>query len=458
MSPTKQKTSADIYADAVTVLPGGVSRNTIFHKPYPHYAAGAQGCYVTDIDGTKRIDFANNMASLIHGHAYPPVVKAVTEQLKKGSAYTLATEIEVRYAQHLTGRAESLEKIRFVNSGTEAVMSMIKTARAFTGKYKIAKAEGSYNGSYDFVEVSQVSGPENWGDVAKPTRNPLAFGTPPGVLEDVIVYPFNDTSRTINLLNEYADEIACVLIDPIPHRIGLFESTSEFVEAIYNWTRENNSLMVFDEVITFRTNYGGAQENYPHKPDLTALGKMIGGGFPVGAFGGRADVMDVMNPDNSPLKLPHSGTFSANPITTTAGYVAMNDFNKDAISALNSLTQKAIDQIWEAIELAEVPMSISGSGSMFRLHPRRRVPESYREAFQFKEEKSIMTKILDHLFYKENIIMVNTGTAMFSTAITQKEVDKLSEGLYNAFIANKEELTEVWEKYHTEHLDADPRK
>lgn len=454
----KKSSSKDIYADALQVLPGGVSRNTIYHKPYPHYAAGAKGCIVTDIDGEDRIDFANNMASLIHGHAYPPVIKAVTEQLHKGSAYTLATEIEVRYAQHLTNRADSLEKIRFVNSGTEAVMSMIKTARAFTGKHKIAKAEGSYNGSYDFVEVSQVSGPENWGDVVKPNRNPLAFGTPQGVLEEVIVYPFNDVEKTIHLLNEQPDDIACVLIDPIPHRIGLFESTKEFVEAIYNWTRENNSLMVFDEVITFRTNYGGAQEYYSCKPDLTALGKMIGGGFPVGAFGGRADVMDVVNPENSPLKLPHSGTFSANPITTTAGYTAMNDFNKDAVSALNKLTRKAINQIREAITLAEVPISISGSGSMFRLHPRRHIPKSYREAYQFKEEKSVMTHILDHLFYKENIIMVNTGTAMFSTAITQSEVDKLSEGMFNAFVANKGELIEIWERYHTEHLDSNPRK
>lgn len=151
----KQASSADIYADAVKVLPGGVSRNTIFHKPYPHYVAGASGCRVTDIDGIERVDFANNMASLIHGHAYPPVVKAVTEQLKRGTAYTLGTEIEVRYAQYLTSRQASFDKIRFVNSGTEAVMSMVKAARAFTGKPKIAKAEGSYNGTYDFVEVSQ---------------------------------------------------------------------------------------------------------------------------------------------------------------------------------------------------------------------------------------------------------------------------------------------------------------
>jgi len=444
----QKKTNASIYADAVEVLPGGVSRNTIFHKPFPHYVAGAKGCIVTDIDGVERVDFANNMASLIHGHAYPPIVEAVTEQLKKGTAYTLATEIEVRYAQHLTSRAPDFDKIRFVNSGTEAVMSMVKAARAYTGKSKIAKAEGSYNGTYDFVEVSQVSSPDNWGPAEKPNRNPLAYGTPQGVLDDVVVYPFNDIDRTLALLDEEADDIACVLIDPIPHRVGLFEATEEFVEAIYFWTRKNNALMVFDEVITFRTNYGGAQQKYRVKPDLTALGKMIGGGFPVGAFAGRRDVMAVMDPNKNPLRLPHSGTFSANPITMTAGYVAMQDFDESAVLALNALTAQAISQVREAIHLADVPMSISGSGSMFRMHPRHTKPTSYRKAYQTGEEKAIMTKILDHLFYKENLIMVNTGTCMFSTALTQKEVDQLSQGMLNAFRSVRDELCDVYARTH----------
>ena len=444
----EKKTNESIYADAVNVLPGGVSRNTIFHKPYPHYVAGAKGCIVTDIDGVERIDFANNMASLIHGHAYPPIVEAVIEQLRKGTAYTLATEIEVRYAQHLTSRTASFEKIRFVNSGTEAVMSMIKTARAFTGKPKIARAEGSYNGSYDYVEVSQVSNPDNWGDIDKPNRNPLAYGTPQGVMDDVIIYPFNDVERTIRLLDAEADDIACVLVDPIPHRVGLFEATNEFIEAVYAWTRKHNALMIFDEVITYRANYGGAQQNYRVKPDLTAMGKMIGGGFPVGAFAGRADVMKVMDPNESPLLLPHSGTFSANPITMTAGYVAMQDFDQDAVLKLNEITATAVAQVNEAIKVADVPMSVSGSGSMFRLHPRKTTPTSYRGAYQSPKEKAVMMKILDHLFYEENIIMVNTGTCMFSTVITQKEVDLLSQGMLNAFKAVRDDLVEVHADHH----------
>ena len=167
--------------------------------------------------------------------------------------------------------------------------------------------------------------------------------------------------------------------------------------------------------------------------------------------------MAVMDPNESPLRLPHSGTFSANPITMTAGYVAMKDFDEKAVLDLNALTAKALSQVREAIKVTDVSMSVSGSGSMFRLHPRRATPTSYREAFQFSDEKAVMMKILDHLFYEERIILVNTGTAMFSTAIGQDEVDRLSIGLMNAFRANKDELDQVWEKYHEKHKKVDPK-
>lgn len=426
-------TSKDIYGDAVKVIPGGVSRNTVYRKPHPHYVEGAKGCYVKDIDGSEYIDFANNMAALIHGHAYDPIVEAVTEQLQKGTAYTLATEAEVRFAEHLTNRSEGFENIRFVNSGTEAVMAMIKASRAFTGRSKIAKAEGSYHGTYDFAEVSQVATPDNWGDINKPNSVPLAYGTPQGVLDDVIIFPYNDIERTLAILDAQASEIACVIIDPVPHRVGLLRGTSEFVEALYNWTRKNGALLVFDEVVTFRTNYGGAQQDYKVRPDLTALGKIIGGGFPVGAFTGRADVMQVLNPTADKLLFPHSGTFSANAITMTAGRVAMEHFDKEAVLKLNALTQKAIGQIEEAIKLADVPVSLTGAGSMFRVHLKGTPPTTYREAYQTDEEKGLINELLDYLFIEEKLIMINTCACMFSTVLTQKEIDRLSQGLYNGF-------------------------
>ncbi|WP_346859289.1 aspartate aminotransferase family protein [uncultured Draconibacterium sp.] len=434
---TKKSNSEKLYRKAEKVLAGGVSRNTIFRQPYPNYANTAAGCYITDIEGTERIDFANNMAALIHGHSFPPIVEAVIEQLRKGTAYTLASEIEVAFAQHLIKRVKSFERIRFVNSGTEAVMAMIKASRAFTGRSKIAKAEGSYHGTYDFAEVSQTANPSNWGDVDNPSSVPLAYGTPPSVSNDVIIYPYNDIERTLSILEKHASELACVIIDPVPHRVGLVPGTRNFIQEVYDWTRRNNVLMVFDEVITFRVNYGGAQQNMPVKPDLTSLGKIIGGGFPVGAVAGRADVMKVFDPHEKNLLLPHSGTFSANPITMTAGFKAMEYFDRDAVKNLNKLTGTAISQIKEVIELVDLPISVTGAGSMFRIHLRENPPKTYREAYQSKEESAVIGQLLDFMYQKQKILMVNTFSCMLSTVMTQTEIDRLSEGLKAAFTALK---------------------
>lgn len=425
--------SEDIYKRACTVLPGGVSRNTVYRKPHPDYAKCAAGSRITDVDGIERTDFANNMASLIHGHAFPPIVEAVIEQLRKGTAYTMASEIEVTLASHLCSRISSIERVRFVNSGTEAVMAMIKASRAFTGRPKIAKAEGAYHGTYDYAEVSQVANPSNWGSIDKPASVPLAHGTPAGVLSDVIIFPFNDIERTISILDQNADQIACVLIDPVPHRVGLVPGTNEFIEAVYNWTRKNSALLVFDEVVTLRVNHGGAQESYSVKPDLTAMGKIIGGGFPVGAFGGRADVMKVLDPREAKLLFPHSGTFSANPITMTAGYIALKHFDKEAVNKLNALTKKAIDQIEEVVRITDVPVSVTGAGSMFRLHLTSTPPDNYRDAYQSKEVTGLINELLDILYYEEKILMINTLACMFSTALTVSDVDKLSEAMLRAF-------------------------
>ena len=437
---TQSNKSKKLYKQAREVLIGGVSRNTIFRKPHPHYASKVSGCYITDIEGTVRTDFANNMAALIHGHAYPPVINAVTEQLQKGTAYTLASEIEVAFAKFLTERAESFERIRFVNSGTEAVMAMIKASRAYTSRPKIAKAEGTYHGTYDFAEISQTANPSNWGEIKNPNSVPLANGTPKSVLNDVVIFPYNDIENTIAILDRQADQIACVVIDPVPHRVGLMQGTNEFIEAVYNWTRKNGALLVFDEVITFRVSYGGAQEKYSVKPDLTALGKIIGGGFPVGAITGRADVMKVFDLHECNLLFPHSGTFSANPITMTAGYKAMEFFDKEAVLKLNALTQKAINQINEVIKLVDVPISITGSGSMFRMHLKEIAPKTYREAYQPKEVQSVINKLIDYMYFKENTLMINTFSCMLSTVMGQNEIDKLTQGLFNAFKALKPKI------------------
>ena len=427
-----QSHSAALYERARKVMPGGCSRNTVLRKPHPLYAEKGAGCTVTDVEGVTRIDFANNVASLIHGHAHPAVVEAVATQLQNGTAFTLATEVEIEFAEHMCSRNAGFENIRFVNSGTEAVMACLKAARAYTGRPKIAKAEGAYHGLYDYAEVSQTANPTNWGDARNPASVPVAYGTPESALRDVIVIPFNEPELALEVLNRHRDELACVLLDLMPHRVGLVPASQEFVRAIYDWTRQNNALMVCDEVITFRSDYGGAQEWYDVQPDLTAMGKMIGGGFPVGALAGRQDVMSVMDPLADKVLFPHSGTFSANPVTMTAGLVSMALFDKIAVANLNRLADRARTSISEAIRVADIPACVTGGGSMFRVHMKAEIPTTYRAAYMTPKESKIIQALLDHLF-DNGIIMINTCSGTLSTVMTEKEIEILTETLLTGF-------------------------
>ena len=430
--PPGLSASAALYQRALEILPGGVSRNTVLRKPHPLYADHAGGCRVTDVEGVERIDFANNMASLIHGHAHPVIVAAVSEQLKKGSAFTLATEVEIRYAEHLLSRNAGFEKLRFVNSGTEAVMTAVKASRAFTGRAKIAKVEGAYHGQYDYAEVSQTSTPGNWGSVDRPSSVAVAHGTPAGALADVVVIPLNDPERAVAVLEQHKGELACVLLDPMPHRVGLRPVDSGFVTALRDWTEAAGALLVLDEVITLRCEYGGAQTWFGVIPDLTVMGKLIGGGFPVGAVAGRADVMEVMNPLADNLLFPHSGTFSANPITMTAGLAAMELFDEAAVGRLNVLAKRAMDGIDEAIHSTGVKACVTGGGSMFRVHLKESPPLNYREAFADPEESRRLEMLVDHLL-DEGLIMINTCSATISTPMGEPEIDTLVAAMKSGF-------------------------
>ncbi len=416
--------SAQLFERALDVMPGGVSRNTVLRHPHPSYAVCGSGCRVTDLEGVTRVDFSNNMASLIHGHACPEIVAAVTEQLTRGSAFMMATESEVRYAEHLRARVPSFEKLRFVNSGTEAIMAALKAARAFTGRPKIAKVEGAYHGGYDYAEVSQSPRPEQWGAIDRPQSVPLVHGTPPSALGDVVVIPFNDPERAISILDAHADQLACVLLDLMPHRVGLTRARPEFARAIEDWTDRHDALLVLDEVITLRSSYGGLQSEYDVRPDLTALGKMIGGGFPVGAVAGRTEIMDILNPRSPGFRFPHSGTFSANPVSMVAGLAAMEKFDPPAVERLNALTRRAMQGIEAAIEATGATACVTGGGSMFRVHLKPRPPRDFREAYLSPEEGRRLALLLDHLF-DAGFIMINTCSATLSTPMTEAEIDAL---------------------------------
>ncbi len=429
---TQTGRSAELYERALRVLPGGVSRNTVLRDPHPTYADHAAGCRIVDVDGVTRVDFANNVASLIHGHAHPAIVEAATEQLRRGTGFTLATEAEVRYAEHMCSRVTSFEKIRFMNSGTEAIMATLKASRAYTGRPKIAKIEGAYHGGYDYVEVSQAPGPETWGDAHRPAGVPLVYGTPTSAVSDVVVIPFNDAQRAVAILDEHADTLACVLLDLMPHRVGLVPADAEFVQALRDWTTRHGAVLVLDEVVTFRTEHGGLQQRYDFTPDMTAMGKMIGGGFPIGAVAGRAEVMEVMNPRATSVRYPLSGTFSANPISMTAGLVAMELFDSAAIERLNTLSARAVHGIEAAIERTGTAACVTGTGSMFRIHLKPQAPRNYREAFLDADERRRIAFLINHLF-NAGFLMINTCSAALSTPMTETEIDAFVDALEDGF-------------------------
>jgi glutamate-1-semialdehyde 2,1-aminomutase len=244
------------------------------------------------------------------------------------------------------------------------------------------------------------------------------------VLDDVVVLPFNDVERALQILDRHSDDIACVLIDLMPHRVGLCPATQDFVDALRSWTTTNGALLVADEVITFRGCYGGAQQGYNLRPDLTAMAKMIGGGFPVGAIAGRREVMQVMNPRSDDYRVPHSGTFSANPITMTAGRTAMELFDEEAVTRLNNLNRLAIDEMTEAIRRRGVEASVSGAGSLFQIHMTSPAPTNYRDAYPTPEVAARLGNFID-LLLGNGILLASSGTGILSTPMGEDEIGQL---------------------------------
>ena len=413
--------SQALYDRAVKVMPGGNTRTTVYMKPHPFYAAHGTGCRLTDAEGVERIDFTNNYNSLIHGHAHPAINAAVREQIERGSAFPMATELEIRLAELLCARVGSFDQVRFCNSGSEAVMMALKAARAFTEKPKIAKCEGSYHGSYDFAEVSLDPTPESWGN-ADPKSVAYAKGTPQSVLDEVVVIPFNKTDEAERILRTHAAELACVIVDLMPNRAGLIPVTSEYVEMLTRVREDTGILIVLDEVITLRLGYGGGQQVFGIQPDLSAIGKIIGGGYLVGAVGGSEKVMSVFDPRQRKTPLPHGGTFNANPITMVAGEAAMQHFGQDEIDRLGMLGDKARNGIAAAFADAGMPGQVTGLGSLLRIHVHNRPLIDYRSSLISPQEKAHLSAILRHM--RENGIFVNErGVCSLSTPMGEDEID-----------------------------------
>jgi glutamate-1-semialdehyde 2,1-aminomutase len=423
--------SAELFARAQGVLPGGNSRTTVYMAPYPPYAAAGEGCWITDVEGDRRLDCLNNYTALIHGHAHPTIVEAATRRLAQGASFPLPTPEEVDLAALLCERLPSAERVRFTNSGSEAVMIALKGARAFTGRPKIAKFEGAYHGSYDYAEVSLASTPETWGSLAAPASTAYSRGTPPAVLEDVVVLPFNHAGHAVARIEREAGHLAAVLVDPVPNRVGLIPARTEFLQALREMTRAHGIVLIFDEVISFRVGYHGAQGALGVTPDMTTLGKIIGGGFPVGAVAGRADVMSVFDPTRGgPPAAPHGGTFNANPVTMAAGLTAMRLLTPGAYARLADLGAKLRASLEDCFRQAGVPGRVTGLGSLFRLHPMDRELTDYRSTRATPAEAERLVRLVRRLM-EHGVLVSVTGLGCLSTPMGDAEL----EGLVETFAA-----------------------
>ena len=423
MYPDFKSRSYSLHDRALASLPGGNTRTTVFMKPYPIYAERGEGCRVWDVDGNEFIDCINNFTSLVHGHAHPALIEAAIRQLSLGSAFGLPTESEIDLAELLASRLPSVDQVRFANSGTEAVMMALKAARAFTGRPKIAKCEGAYHGSYDYAEVSLDPTPELWGHNA-PVSVAYAKGTPDNVLADVVTIPFNDTEAAVSLIREHGPQLACVLVDPMPNRAGLAPADQPYLEGLRQITREVGALLIFDEVITFRLGYGGAQGLWGIDPDLTTLGKIIGGGFPVGAIAGRREYMAVFDPRSGKPALPHGGTFSANPVTMRAGLAAMELLDKAAFARLDVIGEAVRTGIDEAFRRSGVPGGTVGLGSLLKIHFADRPIRDYRSAYMTEQEAQRQA-IFNRGLLNRGVLAAEYGLMALSTPMTDADIDTI---------------------------------
>lgn len=373
---------------ARAVMPAGNTRSTVFVPPTPPFAESGSGAWVTDQLGHRVIDCNNNYTALIHGHADPAILDAVHDVIGSGTAFGLPTATEVALAEHLSDRM-SIDRWRFSNSGTEAVMTALRAARAFTGRDKIVRFEGSYHGTSDAVVGSS------------------APGVPRSVAESVVVVEQGDRAGFDAALALHGDDVAAVLIDLMPNRAGLVPADPEFVSHIRASTAARGILMIVDEVITFRLGFGGFHRTYDVKPDLVTLGKVIGGGFPVGALGGRSDVMDVFNPTEA-RPVGWGGTFSANPVTMTAGLVALQQFDAEQVAALNSLGDDL------RTRLVSHGIAVSGRGSLSRIR-----------------EQVDPGELWWHL-YQSGVMAGTNGLLALSTPMTNDDVDLIADAVVAA--------------------------
>ncbi|MBW2095686.1 MAG: glutamate-1-semialdehyde 2,1-aminomutase [Deltaproteobacteria bacterium] len=351
--------SQELFEKAKKYIPGGVNSPVRAGKAVgidPPFIARAQGCALWDADGNTYIDYVSSWGPMILGHAHPDVINALTEAIQRGTSYGAPTELEVEMAELIVSMVPSIDHVRMVNSGTEATMSAIRLARGVTGRNKIIKFDGCYHGHGDSLLVEAGSGVATFGIPGSP-------GVPGDLARQTISLPFNDLPAVEEAFQRFGDDIAALIIEPVPGNMGVVVPDINFLQGLRELTTSYQSLLIFDEVITgFRLSGGGAQEFYDIAPDLTCLGKIIGGGLPVGAFGGKREFMERLAPEGDVYQ---AGTLSGNPLAMTAGLATLHLLHKsDVYSTLEQRSQMLFSGLESLAEKAGIPVVVNRVGSM----------------------------------------------------------------------------------------------
>lgn len=434
--------SRRLHTEACKYMPGGDTRTATFFLPFPNFIKYGEGAYMYDEDGFKLLDFQNNYTSLIHGHAHPETVEAVREQIAKGSAYTAPFEKQIELSKLLTPRFPSVDMIRYTNSGTEANMHALRIARAYTGKAKIIKTEGGYHGTTDVFEASVDPNIKKAGTLDQIKVIPESRGVSENALKDVLVVPFNDIERTRKMIEEHHQEVACIIIEPIMGSAGQITPDLEYLRFLREITTQYHIVLIFDEVVTGRLSLGGAQKFYGVTPDLTTMGKIIGGGTPVGAFGGKQEIMQMYDPREK--KMYHSGTFNGNAVTMTAGLATMKAYNQEAVDYVNDLGFLFKEGVLKIYEKLGLNMKISGAGSIYNILFTDKDVKNYRDVASAHEE---LNKVLYMSLLTKGIFDAERGMFCMSTAMTKEDIrfglDTLETSLREMLPAIAEEAPEL---------------
>jgi len=419
--------SRKIIENAAKYVPDGDFRVSVWFEPYPTVMDRGDGCLLYDVDGNDYIDFSNNWTSMVLGNNHPKVVEAITRQAPMGSAMAAPHESAYEWAKIICDRIPSVDKVRFCTSGSEAVMFAIRAARAFTGKDKILKMEGNYHGSYDPMEMTT-----GW--------RKLPVGLPKSVEKDVLVMPFNDKEAAERIIRENKDELAAVIVEGILGAAGMIPPEDDYLKHLQKAASQNDVLLIIDEVISFRLATGGAQQIFDVKPDLTVLGKTIGGGLPTGAFGGREDVMAVYSPRQ---KRPahHAGTFVATPIAVQAGIANLKEMTAETLDRINALGRELAERMQGVLDELRIKAQIKGYGSLQQIHFTPEPVFTASTAY-FTMDRDVLR--LFHLsMMNKGLFIGSRGFFSISTPMSRAEIDKAIEATADCLTELKPLIQEI---------------